>query len=163
MKSKQVLCVVPGKVEMVVAHRTPLPAKETVSELGSFLLALSGVGRGPGMVQASGAILSIRGVCGILRFLVCFTVLQQLVFFYFFCRSFLTGLVSSPRAVFSHREAIYFFCWGMEAGGSYSAILVKSLPQLFNTFKKTFKNILSSIFFLARELVQLTWCVITVQ
>ena len=81
-------------------------------------------------------------------FLVCFTVLQQLLFLSFL-QKFLNWTSELSQSCFQSWISYLDLCWGMEASISYSAILVKSLPQLFNTFKKTFKNILSSIFFLS--------------
>lgn len=70
---------------MVVAHRTlPLLAKETVSELGVSYLTEQcwpGAWDGAGKMELSFLYVVYVVFSG---FLVCFTMLQQLLFFYFF-------------------------------------------------------------------------------
>ena len=151
VKSKQVLCALPWKVEMVVAHCTlPLLAKEIVSELGVSYWHWAVLARGMGWCRQNGAILFILGVCGgILRFFGLLHCVAAASFLFFFCRKkkSLNWTSELSQSCFQSWISYLVLCWGMESGVSYSAILVKSLPQLFNTLKKTFKNILSSISF----------------
>ena len=120
MKSKQVLCVVPGKVEMVVAHRTlPLPAMSWEFPIGTER-CWPGAWDDAGKAEPS----FLYVVCAVFSgFLVCFTVLQQLVFFYFFLQKFLNWTCELSQSCFQSWRSYLVLCLGMEAGGSYSAIL----------------------------------------
>lgn len=116
---------------MVVAHRTvPLLAKETVSELGvSYLTEQCRPGAWDGEAEWR---CPFYTWCMWYSQALWFVSLCYSSFFSFiFLQKFLNWTSEFSQSSFQLWISYLVLCWGMEAGVSYSAELVKSLPQLF--------------------------------
>ena len=116
---------------MVVAHRTvPLLAKETVSELGvSYLTEQCRPGAWDGEAEWR---CPFYTWCMWYSQALWFVSLCYSSFFSFiFLQKFLNWTSELSQSSFQLWISYLVLCWGMEAGVSYSAKLVKSLPQLF--------------------------------